>query len=137
MSRIPLFLTLVASLAACTIEPAPLVASDVTVTKPRPGVQVAAGYMSLSNNTTQTITITGVTSPEFESVEMHESALEDGIARMYPLAELTILSGMTVTLEPGGKHLMLMQPQPGIDAATLEFFAGKAVVLTVNVSLTD
>ena len=37
----------------------------------------------------------------------------------------------------GGKHLMLMRPADDSDVVTLDFYAGKAIVLTVNTPLTD
>jgi copper(I)-binding protein len=80
-------------LAACSADDAPLVATDVVVTEPRPGTQMTAGYLALSNNSAQPITITRVLSSEFASVEMHESVIEDGVARMYPLGELTVPDG--------------------------------------------
>ena len=126
-----------ATLLACTVERAPLVAVDVAVSRPMPGSRVSAGYLTLSNNTTQAITITRVTSPQFESVEMHESALEDGMARMYPLGEVTILPKTTVNFARGGKHLMLTNPIGSPDSTTLEFYAGKALVLSVNVAFDD
>ena len=122
---------------ACTLEQAPLVATDVSIKEPLPGMQMTAGYLSLTNNTSQLITIARVTSPQFGSVEMHESVVEDGIARMYPLGELTILAGKTVQFEPGGKHLMLMRPVGEFQSVTLEFHANKTVLLTVNVALSD
>lgn len=131
-------LSLAAALfVACAPEPAPLAAGDVVVSRPIPGTGVAAAYLTLSNNTAQPIAITRVESPDFESVEMHESVLEQGIARMYPIGELTILSHTTVAFERGGRHLMLMRPIGDPDLVTLEFFAGKALVLTVSVALTD
>jgi copper(I)-binding protein len=124
-------------LAACSADDAPLVATDVVVTEPRPGTQMTAGYLALSNNSAQPITITRVLSSEFASVEMHESVIEDGVARMYPLGELTVPDGGKVTFEPGGKHLMLTQPTADSDSVSLEFYAGEAVVLTVNVPFTE
>ena len=137
MTRLTLMLLVAALMSACSLGRAPLEASDVLVAKPRPGMHMTAGYLTLSNNTRQTITITHVTSPEFEFVEMHESVLEDGMARMYELGDLTIFGGKTVSFEPGGKHLMLMRPIGEFDTVTLKFYADKAVVLTVNVALTD
>lgn len=135
--RFVLTVILTALLSACLAERAPLVATDIVVPKPRPGTQMTAGYLTLRNNTTQAITITQVSSPEFESVEMHESVLEDGVARMRPLRDLTIRAGQSVQLEPGGKHLMLIRPVGEIEATTLEFHNNEAVMLTVNVTLTD
>lgn len=122
---------------ACSQETAPLVASDVVVKKPMPGMSMTAGYLTLSNNASQPIVITHVVSPQFESVEMHESVVEDGMARMYALGDLTVLAKSSVVFEPGGKHLMLMRPVGEFDTVSLDFFADKAVVLTVNVTLSD
>ena len=137
MKRIVPVLILALLGCACSPESAPLVASDVVVSKPKPGMNVAAGYLTLSNNTSQPIIITHVASPQFESVEMHESVIEDGMARMYALGEMTILAKSSVVFQPGGKHLMLMRPVGEFDTVTLDFIAGKAVVLTVNVTLSD
>ena len=135
--RLILTFILTALLSACLAERAPLVATDIVVPKPRPGAQMTVGYLTLRNNTTQAITIAQVRSPEFESVEMHESVLEDGVARMNPLHKLTLSAGQSVKFEPGGKHLMLMRPVGEIGTATLEFYNSEAVMLTVNVTLTD
>ena len=137
MTRIFSLFLLVMLVSACSNDSAPLVATDIVVSKPIPGMSMTAGYLTLSNNTTQQITITEVTSPQFESVLMHESVLEDGMARMYELGNLTILAGQSVRFEPGGKHLMLMQPVGEFETVTLEFRVGKAVMLTVNVALSD
>jgi hypothetical protein len=119
-------------LSACSIENAPLVATDIVVTRPLPGVRMGAGYLSLSNATSQRILITKVMSPNFESVEMHESVLEDGISRMYKLGEVAILPGQTVHFEPGGMHLMLRNPLNILDVVTLQFFAGDALLLSID-----
>lgn len=137
MKRLLCVLFCIALMSACSLERVPLTATDVAIAKPRPGMQMTAAYLTLANNTTQAITITRVTSPEFEIVEMHESVIEDGMARMYRLGDLTILPGKSVQFVPGAKHLMLMRPIGEFDAVTLVFYAGKAVVLTVNVALTD
>jgi len=131
--RVALLFVVIGLLAACSVERTPLVATDVSISKPIPGMQMTAAYFTLTNNTTQTIKITRATSPDFESVEMHETVLEDGMTRMYALGDLTILAGATVIFEPGGKHLMLIRPITDVDSVTLEFYAGKAVVLTVAV----
>jgi copper(I)-binding protein len=100
-------------------------------------MQMSAGYLTFTNNSAQSITLTHVTSPQFGAVEMHESVVEDGMARMYPLGDLTILAGTTVQFEPGGKHLMLMRPVGEFESVTLEFHADNAVILTLNVALSD
>jgi len=119
--------------AACNTESGPpLVATDVVVTRPMPGMGMSAAYMSLTNNSDQTVSISRVTSAQFESVELHESKVEDGVARMRPLSKLEIAGGATVTLRPGGKHLMLMRPTGPADDVALQFYNDDALILTVD-----
>ena len=120
-------------LLSCS-EPAqpPLVAADIVVTRPLPGMAMSAAYLSLHNNSNAAITITRVTSPQFGAVEIHESTVADGVARMRALPALTIPAGGTVALERGGKHLMLMRPAGDVDSVSLEFFDGDTLILSVS-----
>ena len=135
MKRIFLLFVLIA--AACSNESAPLTITDVVVKRPMPGMHMSAGYFNLTNNSSETIVITHVTSPQFGSVEMHESIVEDGIARMVALDELVLHPGASVDFVPGGKHLMLMQPDDELGQVKLEFYAGDAAVLSVNVTASE
>lgn len=120
-------------LGACNSEPQPpLVATEVLLTRPLPGMGMSAAYFSLTNNTDRTISVTHVTSEQYESVALHESTIEDGVARMRAIAELRIGAGETVTLRRGGKHLMLMRPTGPHDIVSLQFFSEDALLLTVN-----
>lgn len=76
-----------------------------------PAVPVRAGYMTIHNPTSGTQRIVGVTSESFASVEIHESLMQDGMMRMEKQDQLVIDAGATVTLQPGGLHLMMMNPQ--------------------------
>ena len=119
-------------LAACAESRAPLTVSNVTVTQPVPGMAMSAGYLELTNNSSRSISITHVTSPQFASVEMHETVIENLVARMIALGTLTLQAGETVSFEPGGKHLMLMRPADEISSVTLQFFDGESVLLSVT-----
>lgn len=119
--------------AGCGAQPEPpLVASDVTVTRPLPGMQMSAAYLSLTNNTDETIRISRVSSVQYASVQIHESVVEDGIARMRALPVLEIPAGATVRLERGGKHLMLSRPSATASTVTLQFLADDEPILTVE-----
>jgi len=127
------FLVMCFSLGACSNEPLPsLVASNIEITEPMPGRMVSAGYFSLTNNTDGVITISSVASPQFESVEIHESLLENGVAKMRRISELSIPANSTLTLERGGKHLMLMQPAGTSSRITLNFLSGGDLLLGVQ-----
>ena len=124
-------------LQACGQSGPPLVARDIVILEPLPGRQMSAGYLALTNNTDTDILITRVDSPEFARVEIHESTVEDGIARMRRLPELLIPANASVTLEQGGKHLMLMRPIDRPTAVTLSFYSDDTLLLSVEAPLTS
>lgn len=118
---------------ACSAEPLPpLVASDVVVTRPMPGMQMSAAYLSLTNHSEETIRISRVASAQYESVQFHESTVEDGVARMRAIPVLEIPAGETVTLKRGGKHLMLMRPTGSTESVSLQFLDGDSLVLAID-----
>ncbi len=126
------------ALAACGGEQqAPLVATDVEITRPMPGRGMSAGFLVLTNNTDEVVRITGVTSPQFGSVEIHETTIEDGISRMRELDELVVPARGSVTLQRGGKHLMLMRAAELKDSVTLELMTDGVPVLTIRYSFPE
>jgi copper(I)-binding protein len=125
-------LTALVLLAACGPPKPPLVASDVEITPPMPGRTMSAGYLVLTNNTDEAIIIDGVRSPQFGAVEIHETTLEDGISRMRQIEELVVPARGSVTLERGGKHLMLMRAQGSGETVTLLLLSDDAPVLTIE-----
>ena len=130
-----LFLVLLAIvMAGCGAPQPPLVASDVEITRPMPGMKMSAGYFVLTNNTGEAVRITAVTSPQFAAVEIHETTLEDGIARMRELDALVVPARGSVTLERGGKHLMLMRPEAPGNTVSLQLMSDDAPVLTIDYS---
>jgi copper(I)-binding protein len=63
---------------------------------------------------------------------MHETVIEDGIARMREIPVLEIAAGETVVFERGGKHLMLMQPVGTPGTVTLNFYSDDVLLLSVS-----
>ncbi len=127
-----LVLSIACLLAACGVPQPPLVASDVEITRPMPGRHMSAGYLVLHNNTDEAIRITRVTSPQFGNVEIHETRVTDGIARMRELEALVVPARGSVTLERGGKHLMLMRAGDLGDSVSLQLLSGDAPVLSID-----
>jgi len=84
--------------------------SDPWIRETPPGISPMAGYMELSNNGPETIVLTGVSSSDFEHVELHRTRVEGEVARMERKESLTLSSGQTVKLQPGDYHLMLFGP---------------------------
>jgi copper(I)-binding protein len=81
-----------------------------------PGTTVLAGYLTLSNTGDTPLVIEAVSSPDFNTIEIHRSWIEDGIARMQQVSGLTVPAGGSISLEPGSYHLMLFQPARALSA---------------------
>ncbi|MCF6300778.1 MAG: copper chaperone PCu(A)C [Proteobacteria bacterium] len=79
-----------------------------------PGANMMAAYLKLDNNSTDARTLIAAYSPDFAAVEIHQSVSEDGMARMQHQESLTIEAGMSLSFQPGGLHLMLMNPKKAI-----------------------
>lgn len=112
---IPLFLIMVAT--ACG---APATSSEAHETQagsslatasawaaPTPaGVDVAAGYLTITNPTNTIDHLLSATSPRAERVEVHEMSMDGAVMRMRQLQRLEIPAHGEVRLGPGGNHLM-------------------------------
>lgn len=97
---------------------APLRVEDAYIAAAPPTAPVMAAYMTLHNDGTDEITLSGVSSPQFDRVEMHLTEVVDGVARMAPQSSLKIPGGGSIVLKPGSYHLMLMNPKVSITPAT-------------------
>jgi len=68
----------------------------------------SAGYMTIRNDGAEADRLLEAESPVAAEVEVHESRVENGTVQMRPLeGGLELPPGQTVTLEPGGYHLMI------------------------------
>jgi periplasmic copper chaperone A len=79
-----------------------------------PTAMMTAGYLSVFNPGPDEIVIVAVESPQFGSIEMHGTDIVDGVSRMRQRETVAVPPGETVSFEPGGLHLMLMEPVDGI-----------------------
>lgn len=79
------------------------------------GAKVAAGYFKISNSGAEADRLVAVTGEIAGRTEIHEMAVDaDGVMTMRPLAGgVEIPAGGTVTLEPGGLHVMFMDLKQG------------------------
>lgn len=81
--------------------------SHAWVREAHAGATTHAGYLVLDNSGPAPVTLIGVASASFESVEVHEMAVEDGLMSMRELHKLVVPPQGQVVLEPGGRHLMM------------------------------
>lgn len=94
----------------------PLEISNMVIPEPLPGTSVTAAYLTLANNSNQSITVEKVTSPQFARVTMHETVIQDDVARMVSLAPMIVPRRSSVQFEAGGKHLMMSDPSQEVVA---------------------
>ena len=87
---------------------------DLEIYAPLPGNSVTSGYANIKNNSNEGITIESINSPDFKLVEIHETIINDGIARMIEIENLFIPQNDAVLLERGGKHFMFFEPTSSI-----------------------
>jgi len=124
-------------LVAATAVAAPTM--DITggwVREAPPTLRVLAAYMQIINLTDAELTITGISSPDFDSADLHRTVVEDGVASMLPVPELSIPAAGSVLLEPGGLHLMLFDPVRPLlqgDSVTLIVHRSDGICLTLSV----
>jgi hypothetical protein len=109
------------------------------VTSAGPRAPTAAAYVTIVNKGSEDDRLTGASGAAARRVELHRHVLEDDVARMLPIPEgVPAPAGATVTLEPGGMHVMLMgltEPlTPGASVAlTLVFEKAGPLTLTLPV----
>lgn len=69
--------------------------------------QMATGaFMEMKSS--ENATLLSVASPVAGTVEVHEMSMDNGVMKMRAMPKLDLPAGKTVTLKPGGYHIMLM-----------------------------
>lgn len=101
-------------LAGAAEPPPGVVFENAWIRAPIGSQAVAAGYCDIANRTGREAVVTGfevAAGASVRRIEMHETretpTAQGVVARMRPMAQLTIPAGRTLSLRPGGKHLML------------------------------
>lgn len=150
-------------LAGCTTVPvqpmtsmagADAMATEPALPEPEPGkltiedararpAPLAGGtgavYFTVLNGLDQDVRLVSASTSTANVVETHETVSENGVMKMIPLPDgYEIPAGEVLVLEPGGKHIMLIdvvQPlQPGDEfILTVNFDNGESIDLTVPV----
>lgn len=97
-------------LAACSTDCTPVVRDGWVRWLPM-DMPMTAGFGRIENPCRTSVIIVAASSPRFGGISLHETRIDEGVSRMRAVPELSIPAGETVLLQPGGLHLMLMQPQ--------------------------
>lgn len=111
--------------AATGVRAGDIVISNAWTRATAPNAPVAGGFMTLRNTGTQADRLVSLRSDAAAEVQVHEMRHDGGVMRMRRLADgLEIAPNATVSLAPGGYHLMLMQPaRPFVEGETVDVTA--------------
>lgn len=74
-----------------------------------PGLDIGVGYLTVTNGGSAPERLIGAETPVAGRVELHTHVMEGDVMRMRPVEAYDIPPGGTLTLAPGGDHLMLME----------------------------
>ena len=100
---------------------------------------VAGGYATITNRGTEPDTLVSASLPMAAEGQIHTMTMKNGVMEMRRLDDgLTIAPGATVTLQPGGDHLMFIKPKVQLKegesvAGTLTFRKAGAIPVTFAV----
>lgn len=76
-----------------------------------PTATTGAAYLRIDNNGEAGDRLLAVETPVAEYAELHEHVHVDGLMKMQQATDLAIEAGDSLTLEPGGYHIMLFNLQ--------------------------
>ncbi len=105
---------LVLPLAMAACGAGTVTVSDAYIRGLPPGQTVTAAFMTLTNNANHACQLVGASSPIASKAELHAHFHENGRMSMRPVDEVVVAAGESVSLKPGGYHLMLFGLQSSL-----------------------
>lgn len=91
-----------------------------------PAARVGGGFLSITNHGDESDRLVSATSPATPMVQLHEMRMDGDVMKMRQMKDgIEIPAGETVTLAPGGLHLMFMK-------MTTPFVEGEEVPVTLG-----
>ena len=95
--------------AAADVTAGDLTIRDAWTRATAPSAKVGGGYLTIINKGQDADRLVDVESTVSERGEIHEMVVKDGVMSMSKMADgLPVPAGETVTLEPGGLHVMFI-----------------------------
>ena len=88
---------------------------------------MSAVFGKIMNETGADVKIMSATTSASDMTELHETVDVDGQSQMQQVSEFTVPAGGSLTLEPGGDHIMIMDLKSPVEA-------GEEVTVTLSLS---
>jgi copper(I)-binding protein len=107
-------------LTSCSVQD-DIAVDNAWIPEAPPSVSALAGYLDITNHFSKTMILSGAKSPFFNEVILHQTVVdsETDFARMIEQSTVSIEAGQTLKLNPGGYHLMLLNPRQMINTEKL------------------
>lgn len=90
-----------------------------------PGQKNGAGYVVIQNKGGTAAALVSANSDRADRIELHTIVREDGVAKMREVQEIPIPANGSVTLQPGGYHIMFI-------GLTQPFKEGESIPVKLN-----
>lgn len=142
MKRVILWLLLSLALFACGADESSEIEVDDVWGRASPtAATTGAFYMQIANNRREDDALLTVRTAACETVELHESQLDDnGVMRMSPVegGQIPLPPGKIVALRPGGMHVMcigLSEPLVEGDSVPLTLVFAEAEEMRVEAAI--
>lgn len=115
-----------------------LMVMDPWIREAPPNATMLAGYFTIMNHSGKGVELVGAESDAFGKIEMHKTVQEGGVAKMIAQSSVEVAKQATVKFQPGGLHLMLMNPKKPLKAGdkveiTLKLSNGDDLKMTAEV----
>jgi periplasmic copper chaperone A len=117
---------------------AQLAVKDAWVRQVVPGQQGTGAFMTLQAS--ESLTLTSASSPWVGVAQLHSMAMQGDVMKMAPVDALPLAAGQSLTLKPGGYHVMLMDLKEGFGkqasvplTLTFKTASGKTSSVTLKV----
>jgi periplasmic copper chaperone A len=94
--------------AAAQQSPSTIAVTNVWARATPPGAKTGAVYVTVKNSGKAADKLVSISTPVAGEAQLHTTTTEKGVMKMRPLTAIDVKPGASVTLKPGGMHVMLM-----------------------------
>ncbi len=82
--------------------------SEPWIREAPPTATVMAAYMQIKNSADKDLALVSASCDYYETIELHSTIMDGDLARMVKQEQLDLPKGKSVSLAPGGLHIMLI-----------------------------
>jgi periplasmic copper chaperone A len=101
---------------SATAQQSGITVSDAWARAMPPGAKAGAAYVTVTNNGTAPDRLVGASTPVAGKAQLHTMTDDNGVMKMRPVDAIELKPGASVTLKPGGYHVMLFDVKQPLSA---------------------